>query len=209
MAAGRRPEEIQLLAVSKTKSSETVYQAYEAGQRDFAENRVQEWLEKVSQLPDDCRWHIIGRLQTNKVKYLDSRVAFIHSLDRLSLLDELERQGARKGWIWPTLVQVNTAHDPNKTGLLENELGDFLEAVAQCQHVRVHGLMTIGALEATPEETREYFQRLRKLKEKFQEKRIPNVELHELSMGMSQDFEIAIQEGATMVRVGRQIFGER
>ena len=209
LSVGRNPSEIRLLAVSKTKSAEVVHLAYDAGQREFAENRVQEWQEKVPLLPQDCKWHLIGRLQSNKVKYLDSRVSLIHSLDRLSLLEELERHGARQGIIWPTLVQINIAQDPNKAGLLDNEVEDFLEVASKCEHVRVHGLMTIGALEATPEETRGFFHQLRILKERLQEKKIPHVELKELSMGMSQDFEVAIQEGATIIRVGRQIFGER
>lgn len=209
LRAGRKPEDVKLLAVSKTMTSDIVREAYDAGHREFAENRVQEWLEKVSQLPPDSRWHLIGRLQTNKVKYLDSRISLIHSLDRLGLLEELERHGARQGLIWPTLVQINVARDPNKAGLLENELEDFLEVVAQCEHVRVFGLMTIGALDATKEETQGYFRRLRELKERLQEKAIPHVELRELSMGMSHDYELAIQEGATIIRVGRQIFGAR
>lgn len=209
LAAGRNPSEIKLLAVSKTISSDVVQSAYNEGQREYAENRVQEWLEKVALLPRDCEWHLIGQLQSNKVKYLDSRISLIHSVDRLSLLEELERQGARREIIWPTLVQINIARDSNKAGLLEQEVEDFLEIIAQCEHVRVHGLMTIGALEATPEETQNLFRQLRMLKERLREKRIPHVNLKELSMGMSQDFESAILEGATIIRVGRQIFGER
>jgi PLP dependent protein len=208
-SAGRNPSDIKLLAVSKTMSADIVKQAYDAGQREFAENRVQEWLEKVTVLPMSCQWHLVGRLQTNKVKFLDSRISLIHSLDRLKLLEELEHQGARQDVVWPTLVQINTAQDPNKAGFLENEVEDFLETVARCEHVRVHGLMTIGALDATPKETREFFRQLRLIKENLHKKIIPNVDLKELSMGMSQDFEIAIHEGATIIRVGRQIFGER
>jgi pyridoxal phosphate enzyme (YggS family) len=208
-AAGRNPSEIKLLAVSKTMGAEIVRSAYEAGQREFAENRVQEWLEKVTLLPADCHWHIIGRLQSNKVKYLNSQISLIHSLDRMSLLEELEHQGEIKGIIWPALVQVNIAQDDNKAGILENEVEDFLDAVALSKHIRVHGFMTIGALEANPEETREFFRKLRQLKERLQNKHFPNIELKELSMGMSRDFECAIQEGATMVRVGSQIFGQR
>ena len=207
--AGRDPLDVQLLAVSKTMEIDKVQEAYNTGHRHFAENRIQEWQEKVVQLPEDCNWHLIGRIQTNKVKYLNSRISLIHSLDRFSLLQELERQGVLKGLTWPTLVQINIAHDPNKAGLLENELEDFLEAVSTCKHVKVYGLMTIGALEASVDETRGYFRALRELKERFLKKRIPNVILKELSMGMSRDFEIAIQEGSTIIRVGRQIFGER
>lgn len=207
--SGRDPDSIKLLAVSKTMTATTVQKAYEAGQRAFAENRVQEWQEKVSQLPEDCEWHLIGSLQTNKLKYLDSRIALIHSLDRISLLEALERQGAQRDIVWPTLVQVNIARDSHKAGLLEEEVEDFLTEVAGCKHIRVYGFMTIGALNASPENTQGFFRQLRLLKERLQEKSIPHVELRELSMGMSQDFEGAVQEGATMVRVGRQIFGQR
>lgn len=209
LKSGRDPSQIKLLAVSKTMSPEVVRGAYEAGHRAFAENRVQEWQEKVSLLPEDCEWHLIGSLQTNKVKYLDARIALIHSLDRFSLLETLESQGAQREIVWPTLVQVNIARDSHKAGLLEEEVEDFLAGVADCEHVRVHGFMTIGALNASPEDTRGYFQQLRLLKDRLQDKAIPHVALKELSMGMSQDFEWAVQEGATMIRVGRQIFGER
>lgn len=206
---GREKESVKLLAVCKTMGVEEIQEAYTAGQREFAENRVQEWQQKHPALPTDCRWHLIGRLQTNKVKYLNERIALIHSLDRLNLLNTLESQGAAKEIVWPTLVQVNTSRDPNKAGLMEEEVEDFLAEVAKCQHVKVFGFMTIGALDATPQETQEYFRQLRLLKERLLVKSIPNVELKELSMGMSQDFELAIQEGATMIRIGRQIFGER
>ncbi|WP_018212649.1 YggS family pyridoxal phosphate-dependent enzyme [Desulfitobacterium hafniense] len=207
--SGRDPSAIKLLAVSKTMSAGTVQRAYEAGQRSFAENRVQEWQDKVTQLPEDCQWHLIGRLQTNKVKYLDERIKLIHSLDRLGLLETLESQGAQRNIIWPTLVQVNIARDSQKAGLLAEEVEDFLREAAGCQHIRVYGLMTIGALGASPEDTQGFFRELRLLKERLQQKNLPHVNLKELSMGMSQDFEWAIQEGATIIRVGRQIFGER
>lgn len=208
-SAGRNPEEIKLLAVSKTMGTKSIEEAYRAGQRAFAENRVQEWQEKAPVLPEDCEWHLIGRLQTNKVKYLNPRITLIHSLDRISLLETLEEQGEKRGITWPVLIQINTARDPDKTGLLREEVEDFLEVLAGCKHIRAQGLMTIGALEATPEETREFFRELRQIRDALLEKNIPQVTLKELSMGMSQDFEMAILEGATMVRVGRQIFGER
>ncbi|AFM01706.1 MULTISPECIES: YggS family pyridoxal phosphate-dependent enzyme [Desulfitobacterium] len=207
--SGRDPSAIKLLAVSKTMSVGTVEKAYEAGQRFFAENRVQEWQDKVIQLPKDCEWHLIGRLQTNKVKYLDERVTLIHSLDRLSLLETLESQGAQRNIVWPTLVQVNIARDSQKAGLLEEEVEDFLTEAAGYKHIRVYGLMTIGALNASPEDTQGFFRQLRLLKERLEKKTLPHVNLKELSMGMSQDFEWAIQEGSTIIRVGRQIFGER
>lgn len=207
--AGRHSEEIKLLAVSKTMNAEIVKEAYRAGQRFFGENRVQEWLEKAPVLPKDCEWHLIGRLQTNKVKYLDESMTLIHSLDRLSLLKTLEEQGAKRNIVWPVLIEVNTARDPDKAGLMREEVADFLDTIADCPHVEVQGLMTIGALEATPMETQEFFKELRQIRDILQRKSIPQVTLKELSMGMSRDFELAIKEGATIVRVGRQIFGER
>ncbi|AHF07702.1 YggS family pyridoxal phosphate-dependent enzyme [Desulfitobacterium metallireducens] len=207
--ASRGLQEIKLLAVSKTMKVEAVREAYQAGQRVFAENRVQEWLEKAPALPKDCEWHLIGRLQTNKVKYLNDNITLIHSLDRLNLLKTLEEQGTRRDIIWPVLVEVNTARDPDKAGLMREELEDFLNAIADCSHVQAFGLMTIGALEATPEETQGFFRELHQIRDVLQKKKIPHVNLDELSMGMSRDFELAIAEGATIVRVGRQIFGDR
>jgi len=208
-SAGREPGEIRLLAVSKTVQPGILEEAYEAGQRDFAENRVQEWLTKAAALPADCRWHIIGRLQTNKVKYLDQRVTLIHSLDRLELLQKLQEHGVRRDQIWSALLQVNIARDRAKTGLLREETADFLKETVAYPHVRIQGLMTIGSFEADRQETREFFRELRSLRDDLVKEFSGIITLPELSMGMSRDFEIAIEEGATMVRVGREIFGER
>ncbi len=207
--AGRDPKGVKLLAVSKTIQATVIQEAYRAEQRDFAENRVQEWLDKAPNLPEDSRWHLVGRLQTNKVKYLDQRITLIHSLDRLALLQQLEVQGAKHDHIWSTLIQVNIARDSAKTGLLREEVSDFLVETAAYPHVRVQGLMTIGSLDADSQETRGFFRDLRSLRDKLVEDFSGKVSLNELSMGMSQDFEIAIEEGATIVRVGRDIFGAR
>lgn len=207
--AGRDPREVKLLAVSKTIPATVLMEAYRAGQRDFAENRVQEWLNKAPELPADCHWHIIGRLQTNKVKYLDQRVSLIHSLDRFALLKQLEEHGARRDLVWPVLVQVNIARDNTKTGLMREEVADFLIEALNYPHVRVHGLMTIGSFEADIQETRGFFRDLRRLRDDLLKEFSKEIAFKELSMGMSQDFEIAVEEGATMVRVGREIFGER
>ncbi|SHH63771.1 YggS family pyridoxal phosphate-dependent enzyme [Desulfosporosinus lacus] len=207
--SNRDPSTIRLLAVSKTQPVSGLEEAYQAGQRAFAENRVQEWLEKAPSLPSDCDWHLVGRLQTNKVKYLDQNVAMIHSLDRFPLLETLNNQGERRGIIWTALVQVNVARDPAKAGLMPEEVPDFLNSVGECPYVKVQGLMTIGALGASLTETQGYFRQLRELRDTLQSQKWPGVDLQELSMGMSQDFELAIEEGATLVRVGRQIFGER
>lgn len=205
----RDPSTIRLLAVSKTQPVSSLEEAYQAGQRAFAENRVQEWLEKAPSLPKDCEWHLVGRLQTNKVKYLDKNVSLIHSLDRFSLLETLNEQGERRRMIWATLVQVNIARDPAKAGLMPEEVPDFLNSIGDYPHVQVQGFMTIGALEASLAETQGFFRELRLLRDTLQSRKWSGVDLRELSMGMSQDFELAIEEGATLVRVGRQIFGER
>lgn len=205
----RDAKAVRLLAVSKTKPISSLEAAYQIGQRAFAENRVQEWVEKVSSLPSDCEWHLIGSLQTNKVKYLDSRISMIHSLDRFSLLKTLNEQGERRDIVWKTLVQVNVARDSAKAGLMPEEVADFLNSIGDYPYVQVQGFMTIGALEAGLPETQEFFRKLRMLRDALRSQKRPGVDLRELSMGMSRDFELAIEEGATLVRVGHQIFGER
>ena len=205
----RDPRSIRLLAVSKFQPVSALEEAYRAGQRRFAKNRVQEWLEKVPSLKNDCEWHLVGSLQTNKVKYLDQSVFMIHTLDRFSLLKILNSQGERCGIIWRTLVQVNIARDPAKAGLKPEEVPDFLHSIGDYPHVQVQGLMTIGALEASAAETREFFRELRVLRDTLHSRELSGVDLRELSMGMSGDYEMAVEEGATFVRVGRKIFGER
>jgi len=208
--AGRPNDTVKLLAVSKTVAEDRILQAYHAGQRVFGENRVQEWRSKSENLPDDCEWHIIGTLQTNKVKYLNHKIALIHSLDRFSLLEELNNQGQKKQLKWKTLLQVNVARDEAKAGLEVEEVRDFLISARDYTHVDILGLMTIGALAAGPEETRGYFRRLRELREALWREGICSPEqFRELSMGMSQDYELAVEEGATIVRVGSVLFGER
>ena len=207
--SNRDPSTIRLLAVSKTQTVSSLEEAYQTGQRAFAENRVQEWLEKAPCLPSDCEWHMVGRLQTNKVKYLNQNISMIHSLDRFALLETLNEQGERRRMIWATLVQVNIARDPAKAGFMIEEVPDFLNSVGDYPHVQVKGFMTIGALEANQAETQGFFRQLRGLRDTLQSRKWSGVDLRELSMGMSGDFELAIEEGATLVRVGRQIFGER
>jgi pyridoxal phosphate enzyme (YggS family) len=208
--SNRDPSSIRLLAVSKNQPVSSLEEAYQEGQRAFAENRIQEWLEKAPSLPKDCEWHLVGSLQTNKVKYLNHHnLAMIHSLDRFSLLETLNVQGGRCGRTWQTLVQVNIARDPAKAGLKPEEVPDFLDSIGDYPHVRVRGFMTIGALEAGRVETQGFFRELRGLRDTLQSRKWSGVDLRELSMGMSRDFELAIEEGATLVRVGSQIFGER
>lgn len=205
--AGRKGP-VKIVAVSKTVSPENILQAYEYGQRVFGENRVQEWQKKSILLPKDIEWHLIGRLQTNKIKYLDSRVTLIHSLDRFRLLERLNSEGQKRGLIWKTLVQVNIAKDDAKAGLEVEEVGDFLLAARDFDFVKIEGLMTIGPFGAGQEEMRGYYRELRYLRDKLQSQGLCENLFH-LSMGMSQDFEIAVEEGATLIRVGSVIFGER
>lgn len=207
--SNRDPKTVRLLAVSKTQPVSALEEAYRVGQRRFAENRVQEWLEKAPSMKNDCEWHLVGSLQSNKVKYLDKSVSMIHSLDRFSLLKTLNAQGERCGIIWITLVQVNIARDPAKAGLTPEEVPDFLNSIGDYPQVQVQGLMTIGALDASAAETRGFFRQLRVLRDTLQARKWSGVNLRELSMGMSGDFEMAIEEGATLVRVGRRIFGAR
>ncbi|MDR0434840.1 MAG: YggS family pyridoxal phosphate-dependent enzyme [Gracilibacteraceae bacterium] len=208
--AGRPAGAASLVAVTKTFGAKEALAAYEAGQRDFGENRVQEWRSKAPLLPDDCRWHIIGRLQTNKVKYLDGSVRLIHSLDRFSLLQALAAAGEKKGLIWPALIEVNIANDEAKAGLPREDVRDFLISAADYAAVEIRGLMTVGAFAVPAAETRETFRCLRLLRDELRAERIPGAEnLAELSMGMSQDFETAVEEGATIVRVGSLLFGAR
>lgn len=207
---GRKPENVAILAVSKTVPADIIIEAYQAGLRAFGENKVQEWQDKHILLPGDCDWHIIGRLQTNKVKYLDDSIALIHSLDRMSLLEKLNEEGEKRLIQWNTLVQVNVARDEAKAGLETEEIEDFLKVVQGYPNVYVRGLMTIGALDAGPEETRGYFRKLREIRDDLMRKGIlPGNTLPHLSMGMSQDYEMAVEEGATIVRVGSVIFGHR
>lgn len=208
--AGRRTEAIKIVAVSKTVSEERILEAYQVGHKIFGENKVQEWQRKSILLPSECEWHLIGRLQTNKIKYLDASVALIHSLDRLSLLEKLDLEGEKRQLVWNTLIQVNVARDEAKAGLAVEEVEDFLRMVRAYPHVRVQGLMTIGALDASKEDTRGYFIKLREIRDKLVGKGVRSMEeLPHLSMGMSQDYEQAVEEGATIVRVGREIFGQR
>ncbi|NLM21304.1 MAG: YggS family pyridoxal phosphate-dependent enzyme [Peptococcaceae bacterium] len=205
-----RKDSVKLIAVSKTMSTDVILKAYTAGQKIFGENRVQEWREKSTVLPEDCEWHIIGRLQTNKVKYLNSRVALIHSLDRFNLLEKLNVEGEKQGLVWKTLLQVNVAQDVAKAGVGIDEVEDFLLTARNYPFVNIIGLMTIGNLEASPAETRLHFRALREIRDKMLEKGVCDSQtFFHLSMGMSQDYETAVEEGATFVRVGSSIFGER
>lgn len=209
LRAGRNPEEITLLGVTKTVEPDIICQAYDLGLRDFGENRVQEFLRKADIIDRACRWHIIGRLQTNKVKYLDHRVSLIHSLDRMELAETLHARGEKIGRIWDVLVQVNVSGEETKTGVSPENLKDFVRNVAKLGNIHIKGLMTIAPYAENSEEVRWVFRELRNLAVDIQREIMDNINMEFLSMGMSNDFEVAIEEGANIVRVGSAIFGER
>ena len=200
--AGRSPSDIRLIAVSKTFPVDAVRAAYDAGQRDFGENRVQEALAKIAATADlDIRWHLVGHLQTNKVKDALELFDVIHSLDRIELARELDRRARARGRAVGTLLQVNVGGEERKGGWPPDSVEAALEATTRLGGLEVRGLMTIPPAVERPEEARGFFRALRTLAERHG--------LPELSMGMSGDFEVAVEEGATMVRVGTAIFGPR
>ena len=201
----RTAADITLVAVSKTVDSETVRRAYELGITDFGENRVQEFNRKIGELPQ-ARWHLIGRLQTNKVKDVVGKAVLIHSLDRWNLAEALNQRGLQQGVVVPCLLQVNIAGEEQKAGIEPYEVVSFLESLGQLEALRIEGLMTMAPLLDQGEKARPIFQELYYIKENISKKRYNNVNLHYLSMGMSQDYEVAIEEGANIVRVGSAIF---
>ena len=206
---GRKREEVTLIAVSKTKPAEMLKEAYDLGVRVFGENKVQELTEKYDLLPDDIRWHMIGHLQTNKVKYLIGKTELIHSADSLKLAKVIEKESEKKECITDILVEVNVAEEESKFGLKMEEVIPFIENAAQFPHINVRGLMTIAPFVENPEKNRTIFADLHKLYVDIKEKNIDNGTVNILSMGMTNDFEVAIEEGATMVRIGTGIFGAR
>ncbi|MDY3275875.1 MAG: YggS family pyridoxal phosphate-dependent enzyme [Agathobacter sp.] len=207
--AGRSRKEVTLIAVSKTKPVEMLQTIYDAGSRDFGENKVQEMCDKIEQLPTDIRWHMIGHLQTNKVKYIVGRVSLIHSVDSLHLAQEIEKQAAKLDVIVPILIEVNIAEEESKFGIHKEETISLVREVAALPHIRIQGLMTIAPYVENPEDNRACFRGIKQLSVDIARENIDNVSMDCLSMGMTGDYEVAIEEGATMVRVGTGIFGER
>jgi pyridoxal phosphate enzyme (YggS family) len=207
--AGRDPRTVRLVAVSKTRPPDDVVAAYRAGQVIFGENYVQELTAKVAGIPEPLEWHFIGHLQSNKVKYLAGLVTLVHSVDRLSLAEEISRQWVRLGRCCDVLVQVNIAGEASKSGTTETGALQLVRDIALLPNVRVRGLMTMPPFFDDPEAARPHFAELKRLSDLIAGEAVPGVEMEELSMGMSGDFEAAIQEGATLVRVGTAIFGER
>ncbi len=207
--SGRRGEECTLIAVSKTKPVAMLKEAYEAGCRDFGENKVQEILEKYEQMPQDVRWHMIGHLQTNKVKYIVDKAALIHSVDSIKLAREINKEAAKKNCVVSVLLEVNVAKEESKYGFCEEELLEAVKEIALLPNIKVEGLMTIAPFVENPEENRIYFRRLKQLSVDILKENIDNINMNVLSMGMTGDYLVAISEGATFVRVGTGIFGNR
>jgi len=207
--ANRKRGEITLIAVSKTKPISMLQEAYDLGVRSFGENKVQELSEKYTQLPNDIHWHLIGHLQTNKVKNVVGKATLIHSVDSIKLAETIEKEAAKKDLLVDILIEVNVAEEESKFGLKVEEVLPFIKQVATFPHIRIKGLMTIAPFVENPENNRGVFARLHKLSVDITQKNIDNVSVDILSMGMTNDYQIAIEEGATMVRVGTGIFGAR
>ncbi len=207
--AGRASEEVTLVAVSKTKPADMIREAYDLGVRDFGENRVQEIMEKYPLLPDDIRWHLIGHLQTNKVKYIIDKVAMIHSVDSLKLAKEISRQAVKKNVVMDILIEVNVAEEDSKFGTTCEDAISLVTDISKLDGIRIRGYMTVAPFVSDPEENRGVFRRLRQLLVDTKAKNIDNVNMDCLSMGMSGDYTVAIEEGATFIRVGTNIFGGR
>ena len=207
--AGRDPKEVTLIAVSKTKPVSMLKEAYDAGARCFGENKVQEIMDKHPQLPEDIQWHMIGHLQRNKVKYIVDKVSMIHSVDSLRLAQTIEQETAKHNVCVPVLLEVNVAQEESKFGLKMDEVLPLIETIADFPHIKVQGLMTIAPYVENAEDNRDFFRQLKKLSVDIEAKNINNVSMSVLSMGMTGDYQVAVQEGATMVRVGTGIFGER
>lgn len=207
--SGRKREDVLLVAVSKTKPVEMIEEVMTAGIVDFGENKPQELRDKYEVLPQNLRFHMIGHLQTNKIKYVIDRVVLIHSIDSIHLAEAVNAEAKKHNRIMPVLVEVNVAQEESKSGFLMEKTENAIREIAKLSNIRVEGLMTIAPFVENAEENRQYFVKLRKLSVDIAAKNIDNVTMHHLSMGMTGDYEVAIEEGATMVRVGTGIFGER
>lgn len=201
-------EEVTLIAVSKTRTIDEMEQAYKVGIRDFGENKVQELMEKYDEFHKDVRWHLIGHLQRNKVKYIVDKVTLIHSLDSVKLLEEIEKRFKANNSIANVLIQINIGEEQSKTGIDLKQLEELINACEQCENVKVKGLMCIIP-KGTEDENRFYFKKIKKIFDDLKEEKFKNISMDILSMGMSGDYKIAIEEGSNMIRVGQGIFGPR
>ena len=207
--SGRKAEDVTLIAVSKTKPVEMLMEAYACGCRDFGENKVQELLDKYEVMPKDIRWHMIGHLQRNKVKYIVDKVWMIHSVDSLRLAEEISKEATKKNICVNILIEVNVANEETKFGITCEEVRQLVQDVAKLPNICIKGLMTIAPFVQDAEENRIYFSKLKKLAVDIMEENIDNITMENLSMGMTGDYNVAISEGATYVRVGTGIFGVR
>ena len=207
--AGRERSEVTLIAVSKTKPVSDIREAMACGITVFGENKVQEIRDKTAEIKEPLSWHMIGHLQANKVKYLPGVACMIHSVDNLKLAQEIEKQAAKHDLTMDVLIEVNMAHEDTKFGLSPEEAIPFVKEISTLEHLNIRGLMTIAPFTDDPESNRVYFKGLRQLKDDINALNIPRVKMDTLSMGMTGDYQVAIEEGATFVRVGTGIFGER
>lgn len=207
--AGRDEKEVTLIAVSKTKPVEMIREAIEYGIIDFGENKVQEMCNKMEVIPEKLNWHLIGHLQTNKVKYVVDKAYLIHSVDSIKLASTINELAQKKGVVCNILVEVNVAGEESKFGIKPSECESFIREISRYKNIKVRGLMTIAPFVENPEDDRVHFASLKKLLVDINRKNIDNVSMDVLSMGMTNDYEVAVEEGATLVRVGTGIFGER
>ncbi|CDD55740.1 MAG TPA: YggS family pyridoxal phosphate-dependent enzyme [Bacteroides sp.] len=207
--SGRNPEDVTLIAVSKTKPVSDIEQIYAAGIREFGENKVQEMNDKQKVLPGDINWHMIGHLQRNKVKYIVDNVAMIHSVDSVRLAEEISKEAVKKNVTVDILVEVNVAKEESKFGLYTEDVRQFVEQISKLPGINIKGLMTSAPFVDNPEDNRQYFKKLKDLSVDINAKNIDNVHMDFLSMGMTNDYVVAVEEGATHVRVGTAIFGHR
>ncbi|MBQ6376117.1 MAG: YggS family pyridoxal phosphate-dependent enzyme [Lachnospiraceae bacterium] len=207
--SGRSPEDVLLLAVSKKKPESDIIALYEAGHRDFGENYVQELREKAEHLPKDIRWHMIGHLQKNKVKYIAPYISMIHSVDSAELADVIEKEAAKAGRVIPVLIEVNVGEEESKFGVSCEDAAALAEHILSLPHVLLRGFMTSAPYVLDPEEDRPVFRKLKQLAVDMNLENADNEKVDFLSMGMSNDYEIAIEEGSSCIRVGTSIFGER
>lgn len=206
---GRKREEVTLIAVSKTKPIETLFHVYEKGIREFGENKVQELVEKYKDMPEDLNWHMIGHLQRNKVKAVIDKACLIHSVDSYRLAKQIDSEASKIDRDISVLIEVNIAEEESKFGIKASELDELVGLMSQLKHIKVKGLMTIAPFVENPEENRIHFRNLKQLSVDIKSKNIDNVSMNILSMGMTNDYEVAIEEGATHIRIGTGIFGER
>jgi len=206
---GRERSEVTLIAVSKTKPLEDLQAVYDLNIRDFGENKVQELTGKIESMPDDIKWHMIGHLQRNKVKYIVDKVELIHSVDSLRLAEEISKQAIKKNVNVNILVEINIGDEESKFGISADEVKVLVRDIAKLDNIKVQGLMCVAPYVVDSEENRAFFHKIKDLSVDIMKENIDNVNMNVLSMGMSNDYQVAIEEGATMVRIGSNLFGKR